>query len=305
MAMVTHTQALTLVQVRKLREILEEQGFDFSVKPYTIYAAQKPNLSVAVYEKGPKVLIQGKGTEDFIQFVLEPQVLGEAVLGYEEVHDPDQFRPHIGVDESGKGDVFGPLVIAGVFVNENSSKALRKLGVMDSKKIHSAKKIQDLARKILETPEIDAEIITLNPPTYNDLYEKFRNVNHLLAWGHGKVIQNLFERHSECHFSLSDQFAHENLLKEVLKKRVSILEIRQKTKAESDVAVAAASILARNSFIAWFEGNERIYGQSIPLGAGDKVNVCLREMYEKHGIEMMRDATKMHFKPCQELIQGA
>src|SRR4029453_6460741 len=111
----TYTAPLTPEQVTALRNLLESAGFEFSPKPYTIYYAQKNKLSVAVYEKGPKLLLQGKGIEDFVTFELEPKVLQEARLGYEEGHPPEIFEPHFGIDESGKGDFFGPLVIAGVF----------------------------------------------------------------------------------------------------------------------------------------------------------------------------------------------
>src|SRR5205823_61564 len=83
----------------------------------------------AVYEKGPKVLVQGKGVEEFVQFELEPKILGEAKLGYEEVHSPEMFEPHFGVDESGKGDFFGPLVIAGVYVDRGIARKLVDAGV--------------------------------------------------------------------------------------------------------------------------------------------------------------------------------
>ena len=111
--MTSYTHALTQQQVGKLRALLEESGFEFAPKEWTIFFAQKNKLSVAVYEKGPKVLVQGRGFEEFVQFELEPKVLGEAKLGYEEVHSPEMFEPHFGVDESGKGDFFGPLVISG------------------------------------------------------------------------------------------------------------------------------------------------------------------------------------------------
>ena len=113
----TYTAPLTGEQVTALRKLLESAGFDFSPKPYTIYYAQKNKLSAAVYEKGPKLLLQGKGIEDFVSFELEPKILGEARLGYEEVHAPEMFEPHFGIDESGKGDFFGPLVIAGAFTD--------------------------------------------------------------------------------------------------------------------------------------------------------------------------------------------
>ena len=104
--------------------LLEESGFEFAPKEWTIFFAQKNKLSVAVYEKGPKVLVQGRGVEEFVQFELEPKVLGEAKLGYEEVHSPEMFEPHFGVDESGKGDFFGPLVISGVYVDRGIARKL-------------------------------------------------------------------------------------------------------------------------------------------------------------------------------------
>src|SRR5881227_2039878 len=104
-----NVQPPTQEQVTKLRTLLEELGFQVAPKEWTIFFAQKNKLSVAVYQKGPKILVQGKGLEEFVQFELEPKILGEAKLGYEEVNSPEMFEPHFGVDESGKGDFFGPL----------------------------------------------------------------------------------------------------------------------------------------------------------------------------------------------------
>ncbi len=118
----SYTHPLTQAQATKLRALLEELGFVFAPRPYTIFFAQKEKLSVAVYEKGPKILLQGKGIEEFVQFQLEPNILGEAKLGYEEVHSPEMFEAHFGVDESGKGDFFGPLVIAGVYVDRGIAR---------------------------------------------------------------------------------------------------------------------------------------------------------------------------------------
>src|SRR5476651_2646031 len=144
----SYTHPLSTDQVTKLRSLLQDLGFDFAPKPYTFFFAQKNKLSVAVYEKGPKVLLQGKGIEEFVQFQLEPKILEQAKLGYEEVHSPEMFEPHFGIDESGKGDFFGPLVIAGVYLDGNLSRQLRDAGVQDSKAISSDKKIRDLAAMI-------------------------------------------------------------------------------------------------------------------------------------------------------------
>src|SRR5438477_11229406 len=129
----SYTHALTNEEVAKLRSLLTELGFEFAPKPYTIFFAQKNKLSVAVYEKGPKILIQGKGVEESVQSELEPKMLGEAKLGYEEVHAPDIFEPHFGVDESGKGNFFGPLVVGGVYVDGATARKLLEAAEQDSK----------------------------------------------------------------------------------------------------------------------------------------------------------------------------
>ena len=122
--MTSHTAPLTPSQADTLRRVLERDGYDFEEKPHALFSARKAKLNVTVYQKGPKVLIQGKGTEDFIRFTLEPEVLGEARLGYEEIVDPERFEPHFGIDESGKGDYFGPLVIAGAYTDAAIARRL-------------------------------------------------------------------------------------------------------------------------------------------------------------------------------------
>src|ERR1044072_5077915 len=148
----SYTHPLSTDQATKLRALLQELAFDFAPKPYTLFFAQKNKLSVAVYEKGPKVLLQGKGIEEFVQFQLEPKILEQAKLGYEEVHSPEMFEPHFGIDESGKGDFFGPLVIAGVYVDGAVARRLMEAGIQDSKRIGSDKRIRDLAKIIRSTP---------------------------------------------------------------------------------------------------------------------------------------------------------
>jgi len=184
----SYTHALTKEQAAKLRTLLEELGFEFSPKEWTIFFAQKNKLSVAVYEKGPKVLVQGRGVEEFVQFELEPKILGEAKLGYEEVHSPEMFEQHFGVDESGKGDFFGPLVIAGVYVDRGIARKLLDAGVVDSKRIGSDARIRALADTIRKTSLGLVETVLIGPAKYNELYEKFANLNRLLGWGHAIII---------------------------------------------------------------------------------------------------------------------
>src|SRR3954462_6249436 len=158
--MTSYTHPLTTEQAAKLRALLDELGFTFAAKPYTLFFAQKNKLSVAVYEKGPKVLVQGKGVEEFVQFELEPKILEEAKLGYEEVHSPGMFEPHFGIDESGKGDFFGPLVIAGGYVDREIARKFLEAGIQDSKRIGSQKPIRHLAEIIRATPGAIGDAVT-------------------------------------------------------------------------------------------------------------------------------------------------
>src|SRR5881275_2691130 len=203
----SYTHALTKDQATELRALLEELGFEFSPKQYTLFFAQKNKLAVAVYEKGPKVLIQGRGVEEFIQFELEPKILGEAKLGYEEVHSPEMFEPHFGIDESGKGDFFGPLVIAGVYVDRGIARQLLEAGVQDSKRIGTDARIRALSETIRKTAGGLIETVLIGPQRYNELYTKFGNLNKLLGWGHARVIENLLGKKPDCPRALSDQFA--------------------------------------------------------------------------------------------------
>src|SRR4026209_1138526 len=256
----SYTHALTQEQVRKLRALLEESEFEFAPKEWTIFFAQKNKLSVAVYEKGPKVLVQGRGVEEFVQFELEPKILEEAKLGYEEVHSPEIFEPHFGVDESGKGDFFGPLVISGVYVDRGIARKLLDGGVVDSKRISSDARIRALADTIRKTSQGLVETVLIGPAKYNDLYEKFGNLNSLLGWGHARVIENLLARKPDCPRALSDKFADARVIEGALLQHGRAIRLVQRTKAESDLAVAAASILGREAFIDWLERHGKAMG---------------------------------------------
>ncbi len=300
----THTAPLTPEQAEQLRKVLKEQEYDFEVKPYMLYSARKNKLNIAVYEKGPKAVIQGKGIEEFITFVLEPEILGEAKLGYEEVHSPELFEPHFGIDESGKGDFFGPLVIAGVYVDASIATVFRDAGVQDSKAIGSDKRIRDLASAIRNsrTPQ---SVVTIAPPRYNDLYRKIGNLNRLLAWGHARVIENLCEIRPDCPRALSDKFADARLLERALMEKGKKIQLDQRTKAESDFAVAAASILAREKFIDWLANAEKSSGQKLPRGASAAVKAAARALVETLGPASLETHAKTHFKTAAEVLASA
>lgn len=297
----SYTHALTTEQVRKLRTLLDESGFEFTPKEWTIFFAQKNKLSVAVYEKGPKVLVQGRGIQEFVQFELEPKILGEAKLGYEEVHLPEMFQSHLGVDESGKGDFFGPLVISGVYVDRGIARKLLDAGVVDSKRISSDARIHALADIIRKTSQGLVETVLIGPAKYNDLYAKFENLNRLLGWGHARVIENFLVRKPGCPRSLSDQFADARVIKESLMKHGRDIVIEQRPRAESDIAVAAASIMAREGFISWLERKGKELGLRLGRGVSASVKETARKIVELNGPEALREVAKIHFRTAHEI----
>lgn len=296
----SYTKPLTSAQADRLRSLLEEKGFQFESKPHCLFAATGQKLNVAVYEKGPKVVLQGKGTEDFVKFTLEPEVLGTAELGYEEVHFPEMFAPHLGIDESGKGDFFGPLVIAGAYVDSEMAHKLREIGVVDSKRIGSDARIGALAKQMREAGVIH-DVIVIGPQRYNELYDKFGNLNKLLAWGHAKVIENLLERVPGCPRALSDQFANPRVLQSALQARGKTIKLEQRTKAESDPAVAAASIFAREKFIGWLEDAGQRHGVPLPKGVSAAVKQSAAELVARHGRPVLAQVAKLHFRTSQEI----
>jgi ribonuclease HIII len=248
------------------------------------------------------VLIQGKDTADFIQFTLEPEILGEARFGYEEILQPDLFAPHFGVDESGKGDFFGPLVIAGVFTDATITRHLMEAGIMDSKRIASAARIRRLAALIRATPGCRTEVVSIGPERYNALYQSFGNLNQLLAWWHARVIENLAAAVPDCPRALSDQFARPEVLQRALRQKGVSLTLEQRTKGESDTAVAAASILARERFIDWIDKTSAACGIPLPLGASDAVILAGRELVAQRGPDALAKAAKLHFRTTHAVL---
>lgn len=207
----------------------------------------------------------------------------------------------IGIDESGKGDYFGPLVIAAVFAEAITQGELKLMGVRDSKKLSDG--------RILEmAPDIKTicphSVIAIGPQKYNELYAKIRNLNRLLAWGHAKALENLLERGVTCERAISDQFGNERLILNVLQEKGRKIVLEQRTKAESDLAVAAASILARAEFLLRLKRLSGEVGTTLPKGASPAVELAAKMIIKKHGRERLESVAKLHFKTTQSILAG-
>ena len=172
---------VTEEQAEQLRLLLDGRGWKFSEQPYARWKAVLEKTNVVAYNSG-KLTVQGGGTEDFVTFLLEPEILHTFTFGYEEEPAEEAVDPHGGVDESGKGDFFGPLCIAGVYADEVTGPKLRAIGCCDSKLIKSSKKIMELSAGIREIAGNGWTAVVIGPESYNRLYAKFGNLNRLLAW---------------------------------------------------------------------------------------------------------------------------
>jgi ribonuclease HIII len=296
----SYTAKLTEDQAAALQVWLQAHNWKFRPVPYTRFAAEKEKTNIVFYESG-KLVVQGKGTQEFIEFVLEPEILKEARLGYEAVLNPDLLLPRLGVDESGKGDFFGPLCIAGAYVNESVVKAWKDSGIRDSKNISSDKRIKELAELIRDTPGCVTAVVPIGNEAYNRLYLKMRSVNTLLAWGHARVIENLMGQKHRMNpppvRAISDQFAaNKATVAGALMSLGRSIELVQKHRAEEDLAVAAASILARHEFVSRLANLEKQYDLKLPKGASAAVDAAAKEFIAKHGVENLPKVAKMHFR---------
>jgi len=295
-----YTCKLDAEQAAALKSCLVARHYSFREVPYARFAGEKDKTSVVFYESG-KLVVQGKGTQEFIEFVLEPEVLKQAKLGYEAVLNPELLQPRIGVDESGKGDFFGPMCVAGVYVNESVVKAWKDAGVRDSKNISSDKKIASLAKLIRETRGCVTTVVPIGNEAYNRLHAKMGSVNAVLAWGHARVIENLMtQRHKMIPLpirAISDQFAtNKSVVEKALMSLGKELDLVQRHKAEEDIAVAAASILARDEFVKRLAELGKSVQTELPKGAGANVDLVAKELVASRGAEILTKVSKVHFR---------
>lgn len=289
--------------------------------PYALYSIEGDHFNATLYEKEKhgkrKLCVQGGKAEDFVLFVLEPQVLGQATLGYEEVLNPESVAPHAGSDESGKGDYFGPLVVCACYTDEALSAEMKKMGVKDCKQMSdkAVLAVGAALRKLLGSSRF--AIVQINPAAYNRLYAKIRNINRLLAWAHATAIEDLLEKQPSCPRVVIDQFAAtEAVITRALKPRAKKIVVDQHHKAESDIAVAAASVIAREIFLrARDKMTLEVYGApkadaeapapTIPIGSSDpRVREVAEEMVKKNGAVWLMNHCKAHFQTTDKVLEA-
>jgi ribonuclease HIII len=207
----------------------------------------------------------------------------------------------IGVDESGKGDYFGPLVIAAVCVDAHAAALLRGSGVRDSKTL-SDRTIAELAPDI--TGLCRTSVVAIGPAKYNEIYGKLKNLNKLLGWGHARAIENVLEAGCPATMALSDQFGDERFIKDALMKKGRSIRLEQRHRAEEDVAVAAASIVARWEFVRRLERLSGEAGVTLPKGASALVEAAAKRLVRDRGADALSTFAKVHFKTTAKILAG-
>ena len=286
-------------QVKQLKLYLQEKGYEFREVKYTYYGASNKGLSITCYRNG-KLLVQGKGTADFVRYYLEPQLLKEVKFGYEYLLNEElSLEERIGVDESGKGDYFGPLVVAGLYADRSDLKALLDLKVTESKNISDKRALKLFP---ILCSKFKHSVVIIGPKKYNVLYEKMNNLNKMLAWGHARVIENLLSS-VPCKKVVLDQFAEKSAVRNALMKKGRKVDLEQRPKAESDIVVAAASVIARGKFLQRLQELSDEFKVELPKGASKKVIDAGKEFVAKRGIQQLPKVAKLHFKTTQKVVE--
>jgi len=290
-----YVQYLTKEHLRVSERVKNEYSYQVAIND----DKEKISLHVFFGKKGNKIVLQGNKDLKLYKKVNE-LIFGETLIP-DSKPELEPSYPYVGTDESGKGDYFGPLVIAGVYLTPEAGKFLKALGIKDSKEL-SDYQIKQLANEIRKVNEIIFDVVLISPEKYNQLYEKMGNLNRLMGWAHARVIENLL---GKCDASevISDKFGSEKLILDALQQRGRSINLTQVTKAEKFTAVAAASILARDAVVKWFYNQSRKYKLDIPKGSSTDVEKFAKRFLEKYGEEVMRKMVKFHFKTSQKVFK--
>lgn len=211
----------------------------------------------------------------------------------------ENFSKYIGIDESGKGDFFGNLVVAGVIFDKEKEDIFKNLNVRDSKKIED-KRIKFLSKEIKKY--LPCEIVSISPKKFNELYRNFKNINLILSWAYSKIIKNLLEI-EKVSLIMIDKFTNKNYIDLFLKEDQKNIERIEIIKGEKDLGIACASILARDAFLKSIYALERKWSFSFPKGAGDIVINSGVLFAKKFGLEKLNEVAKVNFKNYKKILE--
>lgn len=207
----------------------------------------------------------------------------------------------IGSDETGKGDLIGPLIVAAVYVDETLSKTFKLLGVKDSKDITSKKILKDLYTQIVATaPHV---IKVIEPAEYNTLYKVHRNINKIMALTHRAALQELVAQGHTIKRVIIDRFSKNDYFKDAFSKDLDVVQL---PRAEQFMSVAAASILARYTQLEYYRVlNLKFKKRNIVFypGMNPKNRGMLHKYLDDSSEQSLFYLTKLHFKTINEILR--
>ena len=282
--------------------IIEEKAIQSGYQLTVSDGANK--IPVALYTTG-KALIQGKecALRSELQMWWYGKQAASTKLAAPAVSSLARFAgtARIGCDESGKGDYFGPLVMAAVYVDASSERRLHSLGARDSKTLTDTRMLSMAEEIKTFCPHM---IVPVEPKRYNELYARMGILNRLLAWGHAWTLEQLLEK-VPCQLAIIDRFGDPSYVLNALREKGRQITIEQRTHAEEDMAVAAASILARARFVQMLEQLAKSAGETLPKGASDPAIVMVgRRIVARLGREQLAAFAKLHFKTTEAILQA-
>ena len=288
---------LTKEGLRSLREKAINYGYQ------VVCTDGKHEGTVNFYhgKKGLSVVVQGK--DELLKHRLTEIAQGNSAAQTQEQVASAPFRPQglpswIGCDESGKGDVFGPLAAAACLITAEEDGKLRRLGVCDSKLLKDTS-IADIARSIRAMLGERAVVTVMMPEEYNEAYRMLRlerkNLNHLLGQIHGYNVRVLLSKY-ECPCIIVDKFGKDEYVLAELQEEAKTHRIIQIPKGERDTAVAAASILARQAFVEGMEALAEKYGMTFPKGAYAGIDGAICAFRKLYGDKEFYRVGKLNFK---------
>lgn len=294
------TQKITSEQSEEIKTYFESIGAVFDTVQYSQWRAKTSQLQAIYYTSG-KLLIQGKNIENIVAKI--KLILGEINI----IETPTKNNTttlidtngekYIGTDESGKGDFFGSLVIAGVQIDDTNRSKFIQMGIKDSKKLKDDTIVKMAA--IIKANAVHS-VVVITPAKYNELYSKFNNLNRLLAWGHARVIENILDK-SPCNYALADKFGDESLIQNALLTKGKSITLKQSVRAEADIAVAAASVLARAEFVKKIQELSKKYEINFSKGVSDCVITQAKEFVAKYSYSRLNEIAKLHFKTINQI----
>ena len=301
----TYTIALDDAQLEKLRAVCAARDWEPVEVAYARFAFRGPDVNVTAYDKRKVVVIAGKGTEEFVLNTLETEITQTPKLGYDAVLHPDWFTAHAGLDESGKGDFFGPVIAATVIAEQPAIEGWLKAGVKDSKRLADSQilKLDGLIRK---TAGAAVKTCYCGMPKYNELMLRpHANLNRLLAWQHATALEQALNE-KWVPWGLLDQFSKQPLTqRELAKKAVKNFELKMRVRAEEDPVVAAASVVARAEYVRVMKALSLKFGAPLQKGASGKVKEQAAAILERFGAPALRDFAKLHFRTAYEVVAAA